>query len=123
MMGRFPSCAKERAAPTPGRPAEAFEVARGLLLDPKLMLIDEPSIGLSPVLVQEVPLSSPSCAPGASPSCDRAGTPVGPADLGLRPVLEQGHAHREHGAEHLADQRIAQLFLGGGLQQETEKAR
>ncbi len=31
-----------------------LEIARGLLLDPKLMLIDEPSIGLSPMLVSEV---------------------------------------------------------------------
>lgn len=30
-----------------------LEVVRGLLLDPKLILIDEPSIGLSPLMVQE----------------------------------------------------------------------
>jgi branched-chain amino acid transport system ATP-binding protein len=44
------------------------------------------------------------------------------SDYGL--VLEQGQTRIEStAASILADQRIAQLFLGGGLQQETEKAR
>ena len=45
-----------------------LEIARGLLLDPKLMLIDEPSIGLSPIMVQEIFRSSRTCATRASPS-------------------------------------------------------
>ena len=39
-------------------------------------------------------------------------------------MLEQGQTRIENTAPSiLADARIAQLFLGGGLQQETEKAR
>src|SRR5438477_4473761 len=57
MMQRFPILgekAKAQASTLSGGQQKLLEVARGLLLDPKLMLIDEPSIGLSPVLVQEV---------------------------------------------------------------------
>ena len=42
-----------QASTLSGGQQKLLEIARGLLLDPKLMLIDEPSIGLSPLLVQE----------------------------------------------------------------------
>ena len=57
MMARFPMLrekANAQASTLSGGQQKLLEVARGLLLDPKLMLIDEPSIGLSPMLVQEV---------------------------------------------------------------------
>jgi branched-chain amino acid transport system ATP-binding protein len=57
MMQRFPVLAEKagaQASTLSGGQQKLLEVARGLLLDPKLMLIDEPSIGLSPALVQEV---------------------------------------------------------------------
>ena len=57
MMARFPMLrekADAQASTLSGGQQKLLEVARGLLLDPKLMLIDEPSIGLSPLLVQEV---------------------------------------------------------------------
>ncbi len=58
IMQRFPMLrekADTQASTLIGWPAQKLlEVARGLLLDPKLILIDEPSIGLSPLMVQEV---------------------------------------------------------------------
>ena len=37
-------------------------VGRALMLDPKLILMDEPSEGLAPVMVQHLEQSSQSCA-------------------------------------------------------------
>src|SRR5688572_30690257 len=56
MIERFPMLrekARAQASTLSGGQQKLLEVGRCLLLDPKLMLIDEPSIGLSPRLVQE----------------------------------------------------------------------
>ena len=112
--------ADAQASTLSGGQQKLLEVARGLLLDPKLMLIDEPSIGLSPLMVQEV-FAHPEGAArqGRHDPADRAERQAGAADLRLRPGAGAGpDAHRGHArADILADPRIAQLFLGGGLQQ------
>jgi branched-chain amino acid transport system ATP-binding protein len=120
MMARFPMLrekANAQASTLSGGQQKLLEVARGLLLDPKLMLIDEPSIGLSPLLVQEVF--------GILKDLRDAGVTIllieqnarqalAISDYGL--VLEQGQTRIEDTAENiLADPRIARLFLGGGL--------
>jgi branched-chain amino acid transport system ATP-binding protein len=96
-----------------------LEVARGLLLDPKLILIDEPSIGLSPLMVQEVfSILKDLRDKGATILLieQNAKQALQITDYGL--VLEQGQTRIEDTAPHiLADPRIAQLFLGGGLVQ------
>jgi branched-chain amino acid transport system ATP-binding protein len=120
MMARFPVLrekANKQASTLSGGQQKMLEVARGLLLDPKLILIDEPSIGLSPLMVQEVfDLMRELRSKGVSILLieQNAKKALEISDYGL--VLELGQTRIEAAAKDiLADSRIAQLFLGGGL--------
>ena len=120
IMARF-SMLRDRAdvqaSTLSGGQQKMLEVARGLLLDPKLLLIDEPSIGLSPLMVQEIFALLKSLRDGGVTILmieQNAKQALQISDYGL--VLEQGRTRIEATApEILADPRIAQLFLGGGL--------
>lgn len=120
MMDRFTILrdkADAQAGTLSGGQQKLLEVARGLLLDPKLMLIDEPSIGLSPLMVQEVfGILRGLRDSGVSILLieQNAKQALQMSDYGL--VLEQGQTRIEDTAANiLKDPRIAQLFLGGGL--------
>ncbi len=120
MMARFPMLrekANAQASTLSGGQQKLLEVARGLLLDPKLMLIDEPSIGLSPILVQEVFAILKDLRDAGVTILlieQNARQALAISDYGL--VLEQGQTRIEDTAANiLADPRIARLFLGGGL--------
>jgi branched-chain amino acid transport system ATP-binding protein len=120
MMARFPMLkekANRQASTLSGGQQKLLEVARGLLLDPKLMLIDEPSIGLSPLMVQEVfDILRDLKSKGVTILLieQNAKQALEMCDYGL--VLELGQTRIEDAAKSiLADPRIAQLFLGGGL--------
>ena len=120
MMARFPMLrekADAQASTLSGGQQKLLEVARGLLLNPKLMLIDEPSIGLSPLMVEEV-FSILKGLRDAGVTIllieQNARAALAISDYGL--VLEQGLTRIEDRADViLADPRIAQLFLGGGI--------
>ncbi len=120
MMERFPMLrqkARAQASTLSGGQQKLLEVARGLLLDPKLMLIDEPSIGLSPLMVQEVfAILAGLRQKGVTILLieQNAKSALENSDYGL--VLEQGQTRIEDTAAGiLADPRIGELFLGGGL--------
>ena len=120
MMTRFPMLrekADAQASTLSGGQQKLLEVARGLLLNPKLMLVDEPSIGLSPLMVQEV-FSILKGLRDAGVTIllieQNARAALAISDYGL--VLEQGLTRIQDRADAiLADPRIAQLFLGGGI--------
>jgi len=120
IMQRFPMLrekADTQASTLSGGQQKMLEVARGLLLDPKLILIDEPSIGLSPLMVQEVfSILKDLRDKGVTILLieQNAKQALQISDYGL--VLEQGQTRIEDTAPRiLADSRIARLFLGGGL--------
>jgi branched-chain amino acid transport system ATP-binding protein len=127
IMQRFPMLeqkARAQASTLSGGQQKVLEVARGLLLDPKLVLIDEPSIGLSPIIVQEVfAILKDLRDKGVTILLieQNAKQALQVSDHGL--VLEQGQTRIEDTAPNiLADPRIAQLFLGGGLAQPEHAA-
>jgi branched-chain amino acid transport system ATP-binding protein len=120
MLQRFPVLGEKagrQASTLSGGQQKLLEVARGLLLDPKLILIDEPSIGLSPLMVQEVFGILKGLRDNGVTILlieQNARQALQMSDYGL--VLEQGQTRIEDTAANiLADPRIAQLFLGGGL--------
>ncbi len=120
LMDRFPMLRRKagaQASTLSGGEQKLLEIARGLLLEPKLMLIDEPSIGLSPRLVQEIfGILQDLRAKGVTILMveQNAKRALEISDFGV--VLELGRTRMEGAARAiLADPRVGQLFLGGGL--------
>jgi branched-chain amino acid transport system ATP-binding protein len=120
VMDQFPMLRKfkdRKAIELSGGQQKQLEVARALLLDPKLILIDEPSIGLSPNLVQEVFQTLIRLrAQGVTILMveQNAKSALAMSDYGL--VLELGQTRmHDKAATLLADPRVGQLFLGGHI--------
>jgi branched-chain amino acid transport system ATP-binding protein len=120
-MDRFPVLrrkARQQASTLSGGEQKMLEIARGLMLEPKLMLIDEPSIGLSPIMVDELfALLKDMRTRGITVLMieQNAKRALENSDEGI--VLELGRMRIADRAEKiLADPRIGQFFLGGGLE-------
>ena len=120
-MDRFPVLrrkAGQQASTLSGGEQKMLEIARGLLLQPRLMLIDEPSIGLSPILVEELfGILRDMRQNGITVLIieQNAKRALESADYGI--VMELGRTRIQDRADRiLADPRIGQLFLGGGLE-------
>jgi branched-chain amino acid transport system ATP-binding protein len=120
LMERFPILrdrAGAQASTLSGGQQKLLEIARSLLLDPKLMLIDEPSIGLSPILVRETfQILQDLRAKGMSILMveQNAKRALEISDYGV--VIELGKTRMSGDARAiLADPKVGQLFLGGGL--------
>ena len=119
-LDRFPvlgAKADRQASTLSGGEQKMLEIARGLMLEPKLMLIDEPSIGLSPIMVVELFAILRRLREGGMTVLmieQNAKRALELSDDGI--VLELGRTRLAAPAtDILADPRIGHLFLGGGL--------
>jgi len=122
VMDQFPILRQRRdqkAVELSGGQQKQLEVARALLLDPKLILIDEPSIGLSPNLVQEVFRTLIGLREQGVTILmveQNAKAALAMSNYGL--VLELGQTRMHDKAETLLnDPRVGQLFLGGHMEE------
>jgi branched-chain amino acid transport system ATP-binding protein len=120
-LDRFPSLRAKvnaQASTLSGGQQKQLEIMRGLLLDPKLILIDEPSIGLSPLLVKETfGMLTELRNKGVTILMveQNARSALQMSDEGL--VLELGRTRMMGPADViLNDPRVAQMFLGGAMQ-------
>jgi len=117
-LQRFPRIRERidnQASTLSGGEQKQLEISRALLLRPRVLLIDEPSIGLSPKLVQEVMTLLRALAD--------AGTTVLMVEQNVRTalkysdralVLEMGRLALDRPAsEVLNDPDLNRLFLGG----------
>ena len=122
-LDRFPVLRRKadaQASTLSGGEQKMLEIARGMLLEPRLILIDEASIGLSPLLARElfgIVRSLRDSGITVLMVEQNAKSALEISDDGI--VLELGRVRVQDSARAiLADPRIGQLFLGGGTEEE-----
>lgn len=120
VLGRFPRIRERidnQASTMSGGEQKQLEIGRALLLRPRVLLIDEPSIGLSPKLVQEVmTLLRELADQGVTVLMveQNVRTALKYSDRAL--VLEMGRLALDRpAAELLDDPHLNRLFLGGHI--------
>ena len=119
VLQRFPRIRERldnQASTMSGGEQKQLEIGRALLLRPRVLLIDEPSIGLSPILVRDVMTLLRGLAD--------AGTTILMVEQNVRTalkysnralVLEMGRLALDRPAsELLGDPNLNRLFLGAG---------
>ena len=113
----FPICktrAKEHAGSLSGGEQKQVELARTLVLDPTLILLDEPSIGLDPKSRQVVFASIRTlCESGRTVLLVEQNARSGLAASDMGAVLESGVVRLvASGVSLLQDPQVARLYLG-----------
>ena len=106
---------KQRAGTLSGGEQQMLAMGRALMSKPKIMLLDEPSMGLSPLLVREIfRIIGDINKEGTTVLLveQNARIALGIADRGY--VLETGKIIKEGtGEELLADEAVQKAYLGG----------
>ena len=121
-LDRFPVLrqkADRQASTLSGGEQKQLEIARGLLLDPSLILIDEPSIGLSPRMAEETFALLRGLRDRGTTILmieQNARAALLTSDDGI--VLELGRTRlHDRAPAILANPRVGELFLGGAMEE------
>jgi branched-chain amino acid transport system ATP-binding protein len=117
MRALFPDLARQPARPAgrlSGGQRQMLAIARAMIAEPRVLVLDEPSAGLSPLLVAQV-MDTLRTIAGRGVAVllveQNARAALAVADRAL--ILAQGRvAHAGRGAELLADPAVAALYLG-----------
>ena len=115
---RFPNLAARRHSPASvlsGGEQQMLAIGRAILAQPKLMMLDEPSLGLSPILVEQLfKLITELNSDGLSILLVEQNTHMALEMASRGYVLELGEVKAEGSARQLADDpRLAEAYLGG----------
>jgi branched-chain amino acid transport system ATP-binding protein len=116
---RFPRLAERRkqlGGTLSGGEQQMLAIARGLMAQPRLMLLDEPSMGLSPLLVEQIfTIIQDINAQGTSILLVEQNAQMALSIADRAYVLETGQVVLEGtGQELLHNEMVAEAYLGGG---------
>jgi len=117
-LGRFPVLGERRralAGQLSGGEQQMLAIARGLLQAPRVLLLDEPSMGLAPLLVQQTfGLIEEIHREGTTLLLVEQNARIALRISGYAYVLERGCVVLEGPASQLAeDPRVQAVYLGG----------
>ncbi len=114
LFPRLAERAAQRAGTLSGGEQQMCAIGRGLMGRPRLLLLDEPSLGLAPIIVEQIfDIVRRIRAEGVTVLMVEQNVRHA-LDLSDRAwVLEQGHVEIEgKGKEMLADERVRRAYLG-----------
>ncbi len=118
VYARFPRLSErrgQRASTLSGGERQMLALGRALMAKPRLLMLDEPSLGLAPLIIREVfKVISSLCELGVSILLveQNARAALETADFGY--VLETGEiVHSGAAAELMHDPRVTASYLGG----------
>lgn len=109
---------KDKAGNLSGGQQKILEIGRALMMEPRMMLLDEPSLGLAPMTARMVfeTIKQLNSESGMSILMVEQNAKSGLAISDRAYVLELGQEKLEGPADTLlSDPRVAQLYLGGTL--------